>query len=167
MVHGQSVCGPRSAFTHFVSAQITSQRVQLVIYRANLGKKWFSIAILKVENRYFSSYFIANNPGLFVIGSRLDLGYQLSIKNFRALEFLYQKKWTAQHSKSPKLETQGAKIFFQDFEYTTFFRTSEHVWWENEGNRRRLLFCVVWERAAFSRYVLTGDFFHNEPRRRM
>jgi hypothetical protein len=47
---------------------------------------------------------------------------------------------------------QGAKIFLQDFEYTyNFFQ--EHVWCENEGNRRRLLFCVGWERAAFSRYV--------------
>jgi hypothetical protein len=47
-----SVCGPTSASTNFLLAQITSQRVQLVIYRANLGKKWFPIAILKVENRF-------------------------------------------------------------------------------------------------------------------
>jgi hypothetical protein len=39
IVHGPSVCGPRSASTNFLSAQITYQRVQLVIYRANLGKK--------------------------------------------------------------------------------------------------------------------------------
>jgi hypothetical protein len=49
------------------------------------------------------------------------------------------KKLTAQHSKSPKLETLGGRQNFQDFEYTTFFRT-QHVWCENERNRRCLLF---------------------------
>jgi hypothetical protein len=38
-VHGQRICGPRSASTNFLPAQITSQRVQLVIYRVNLREK--------------------------------------------------------------------------------------------------------------------------------
>jgi hypothetical protein len=38
-VHGKRFCGPRSASTNFLPAQITSKRVQLVIYRVNLREK--------------------------------------------------------------------------------------------------------------------------------
>jgi hypothetical protein len=81
---------------------------------------------------------------------RLDLGYQLFFSFLEFWSFCIEK------SDAPTQKAQNWKLWAAIIGRQDFFRDSDicrNVWCENEGNRRLLLFCVVWDRAAISRYV--------------
>jgi hypothetical protein len=103
--------------------------------------------------------FVHNNPLSFPWVTKMPARKLDFVDVFLEFWSFCIKKVDRPTLKKPKIENfgrppLGANIFFRNSVEETFFRTlrsSSGV--KIEGNRRRLLLCVVWERAAFSRYM--------------